>query len=250
MKTKIFVSGNRGFIGKRLTEYLKGKGYSVDGCDIKNFGEDFKDIKKQDIVVHCAAYVSVTESVEDPEKYILNNIVKLLSLIRENKRIIFLSTGGALYGDKLKAKEEDANLNLITNPYAMTKLIGEWLIRYYCKDYLILRLANVFGEGEDDRGEANCLTHFRKDDPIILYGGKQTRDFIQVEDVCRAIEIGIRKKIKGTYNIGSGKETKIMDLAKIESGRRGVKIKIKPARKGEVNRITLDITKAKKAGLL
>ncbi len=249
MKPKVFVTGNKGFIGKRLNDYLIQKDYEVDGCDLKS-GSDFVSVKGEDLIVHCAAFVSVTESVKDPKKYIKNNINKLLKLIRHNGRIIFLSTGGALYGNKIKAKEEEANLDLVTNPYAMTKLIGEWLIKYYCKDYLILRLANVIGEGEDERGEANCLTHFRYDDPIVVYGGKQTRDFIEVEKVLRAIDFGIKNKTKGTFNLGSGKAVKIMDLAKMESGRRNVEIKVEPKRAGEVDDITLNISKAEKEGLL
>lgn len=249
-KTKVFITGWQGFIGKRLTYYLKQKGYKVDGCDLKEDRDFLYYAKGNDIVIHCAAFVSVTESVQNPGKYILNNINKLADLIKNNRRIIFISTGGAIYGNKLNAKEEDANLENCTNPYAVTKYVGEWLVRYYCKDYLILRLGNVIGEGQDERGEANCLTHFKEDNPIVVYGGKQTRDFISVEEVCRAIEFGIKNNIKGTYNIGSGKETKIIDLAKYMSAEREVPLKIKPKRKGEVDFVTLDISKAQKVGLL
>lgn len=255
MKNKVFITGWKGFIGSNLTKYLKDLGYEVDGCDIKEDGESgnftyyYNDIYT---LVHCAAFVSVTESHDYPSKYIENNISDLSFLLQgENiKRVIFLSTGGALYGNKIGAKEEDVNLDKITNPYAMTKLVGEWLIKYYCKDYLILRLANVIGEGQDDRGEANCLTHFRKDNPIVVYGGGMTRDFIDVKKVCKAIEIGIRKEIKGIYNIGSGQETYIDNLALGIAKKRGVNLIYASYRKGEVKNITLDITKAKKVGLL
>lgn len=249
MKPNTYISGNQGFIGKRLTTHLESKGYEVSGCDIRN-GVDFASVSDKDIVVHCAAHVSVTESVDNPEKYIDNNILKLVQLIKNNRRIIFLSTGGALYGNKKSAKEEEATLENCTNPYAMSKLVGEWLVRYYCDDYLILRLANVFGEGQDERGEANCLTHFTHDDPIVVYGGEQTRDFIDVSQVVEVIEKGIEKGTQGTYNIGTGEETAVIELAEEMSKKRNVTLKVVEERKGEVDNISLDVTKAQEMGLL
>lgn len=249
MKT-IYISGQDGFIGKNLTKYLLSKGYEVYGCDLKNNIDFINQIPKADIVIHCAAWVSVTESEEYPQKYIDNNISSLLKFAQNNKdkKFIFLSTGGALYGSKEFAREEEADIDEITNVYAMTKFVGEWIVKHYCKDYLILRLGNVYGDGEDDRGEANVYTHFRQDDPIILYGEHQKRDFIHVDQVVKAIEKGLN--LIGTYNLGNGVEIDITDLAIKFSKERNVKLINKPIRPGEVQKITLDNNRAKKVGLL
>lgn len=256
MPSNILVTGSAGFIGQKLVAALSVKYPTVRGIDIKS-GNDFAyhsfGEETPDVIVHCAAYVSVTDSEKKPAEYIYNNLDKLAVFLKNmppTTKFILLSTGGALYGDREQAKEEDASLDHCTNVYAMTKLVGEYLVRKYAQNYLILRLANVTGDGEDDRGEKNCVTHFRQDDPIVVYGGDQKREFIEVDAVVGAIMKGIENDIQGTFNLGAGKVFKILELAKHFGEERNVPVIIEPARQGEVKDITLDSSEAKKAGLL
>lgn len=256
---KILLTGSVGFIGSHIVQRCSDLGWEVIKVDWheqepRDFerltAEDFEGI---DVIVHCAAYVSVTDSVKNPDTYFFNNVGKLAHIIQkipQETKIVFFSTGGALYGNRVKAKEEDASLANCTNPYAVSKLVGEWLVSFYHRNSLILRLGNVFGDGQDQRGEANVFTHFYKDDPIVVYDGQQTRDFVEVDVVVEAVVRGIEKDVRGTFNIGSGKESKIMALASDIANERGVSIDIQPARSGEVQRISLDTAKAQKAGLL
>lgn len=259
MIKRVLVTGHKGFIGSHVYELLKSKYETVDGYDVQDgmLRQFHLAPPDYDVVVHCAASVSVTESVEDPEMYVDNNVgalAKYLKKLQEfspSTKFIFLSTG-AVYGERLHAHEH-ANINYLHNcksPYAMTKLVGEWLVRHYMQNHLILRLSNVTGEGQDNRGEPNCMTHFAKDDPITVYGGEQTRDFVDVDVVAEAIYRGIKKSTKGTYNISSDTEVSVLDIAKRYANERGVKYYIKPPRDGEVDYISLDNTRAIKAGLL
>lgn len=251
----VLCTGSEGFIGKHVVKLLTQKGYTVTRSDL-SISSDFQNASVEfDFVVHAAAYVSVTESVDDASVYFHNNITKLstylkrFSEINPKGKFIFLSTG-AVYGSQHLAREHQAHFNHCKNPYAVTKYVGEWLVKQYAKNHLILRLANVIGSGEDRRGEANCMTHFKKDDPIIVYGEGNTRDFIDVETVAEAIVKSIEMDVSGVFNISSGQETKIIDVAKQIGLERKVPVKIMPRRKGEAKYISLDNTNAKRIGLL
>ena len=91
--------------------------------------------------------------------------------------------------------------------------------------------------------------HFKKDDPIVVYGGTQIRDFVHVETVCKAITKVIELDVTGTFNIGGG-QRRIDDIAREYAVGRNVAIEYRPARQGEIDQVSLDITKAQKAGLL
>jgi len=252
----ILLTGSSGYIGTHLQPMLRTAGHNVQGCDLKE-GQDYRDIRGQefDCVIHLAASVSVTESMQKPQEYMQNNGLGVAAFLRENevKRFILASTGGAMYGDKVLAKEEDAHPDFCTNPYARSKLIAErWAQTYQSvpgKDWVVLRLSNVHGGDTSVRGEAAVHSHFQHDDPITVYGGNQTRDFVNINVVCNAFLQAIGRG-HGVYNIGSGVETSIFQLAQQYSERRGVPLIIQPARSGEVQHISLDCTRATHDGLL
>jgi len=245
---KTLITGDKGYIGSHLAPLFPG----YEGCDWED-GFNYRDTHSGtwDVVIHLAAQVSVTESFRDPALYMVDNAFGVFQFLRENtvKRFIFISTGGAMYGDCIGAKEEEARYDLCLSPYAQSKFIAEEFVRDH-PNHCILRLANVYGGDHSMRGEANVHAHFEQDNPIVVYGGNQTRDFIHIDDVVRAIKRAAESDVVGTFNIGSGVETPIIDLANEFSHRRGVSVEIKPARPGEVQYISLDITEAKEAGLL
>ena len=242
------VTGHRGYIGNNLMRLLP----DAEGCDLKD-GWDYRDICGHGwkIVIHLAAYVSVVESLEKPEDYFGNNWSGLIPFLSRNDigRIVFVSTGG-IYGNKHLAREKDASLGDCLSPYTRSKFYAEEEIQEIHPDHCILRLANVYGGDYSMRGEAAVHNHFWQDNPIVVYGGDQTRDFIHVDDVCRAIIRAAAGSMVGVFNIGSGIETSVMDVARQASQERGVPIETRPKRDGEIDYNSLDCTKARDAGLL
>jgi len=237
----ILCTGDAGFIGSKIKERL-----NCDGIDFKRSHYSENIISHQhraeyDVIIHCAAQVSVLKSVEDPFNDANNNILGTVNMLQQypNAKFIFLSTQ-AVYGEGLNKKETD-KVNPLS-PYALSKYVCEMYIRMLSKNPLILRLSNVIGEGEDDRGETNVMTHFRNDDPIKVFGGHQIRDFINVDKVvdfiCEHLDL------QGLYNIGSGETIEILDLAKKMAN--GRKIEILPYKEGEVKKLSINIDKMRK----
>ena len=248
---KVLITGDKGYIGSHLAPMFPGY-QSCDLKDDKDYRYAFRD-EYWDVLIHLAASVSVTESFLKPFEYWDNNALGLGKFFATNyaKRVIFVSTGGAMYGNNLGAKEEEAEYRLCLSPYAQSKFIAEQIVREEREDnHCILRLANVYGGNHSIRGEAAVHSHFERDNPIVVYGGNQTRDFIHIDDVCKAIHRAATSDVVDTFNIGSGVETPIIDVATDYSTQRGVPVSFQPARPGEVQHISLDITEAKEAGLL
>lgn len=248
----ILVTGYKGYIG---SHFIKPAPDLFQRCDIKDGrAYDFGIVSgfKFDVVVHLAASVSVMESFQKPDEYMENNAWKILRFLRNNQvgKFIFVSTGGAMYGNAHHASEDQASWSNCLSPYAQSKWMGEQIVRDMCQNYVILRLGNVFGGDYSVRGEQAAHAHFAEDNPIRVFGGSQTRDFVHIDVVCRALWKSIDDDIHGTFNIGSGKETSILQVAQEFSQQRNVPIEMLPSRSGEVETISLDITRAKNAGLI
>lgn len=279
---KILVTGGAGFIGSWVVDtYLK-HGYEVFVVDnlsngkienvakeAKFFKEDIRNFNKlrkifksirPTIVNHHAAQIEVSASVKSPSYDASVNIMgtlNILLLCKEFgiKKLIFASTGGALYGNPKKIPvSEDAPLSPLS-PYGISKATAESYLNFFEKEFninaSILRYANIYGPRQDPYGEAGVVAIFAKrildGQPCIIYGdGTQTRDFVYVEDVARVNLLALDGP-NGVYNIGTGKETSINQIFKIFT-----KIlpqatkKYAPKRKGEAYRIALDSSKVKK----
>lgn len=246
----IFLTGHKGYVGSHLLNMMDDK--SVVCSDLKD-GRDFVNITGRifDVVIHLAAHASVTESLKDPDECLDNNAFKIAAFLKNNKvgKFIFASTGGAMYGDKLQAKESDARYSNELSPYGLSKFLAEGIIRRMQLNHIILRLGNVYGGNDEDRQEAAVHRHFKIDNPIVVYG-EPIRDFIAVEDVCQAFIRAIDLDVTGTFNISSGKETNVLILAKTYSSCRYVPVLQKPWRDGEVHYVSLNVTEARIAGLL
>ena len=281
---KIFITGICGFIGHNIALYLYSKGYEISGIDnfknissrapkvleslgIKIYRTDIRNyerikyiIKDVDVVIHTAAYVDVQESFEKPLLYIDNNVMGTASLLSactksDVKRIIYLSSA-AVYGEPIKLPISENHVTKPISPYGASKLAGEILIEAFSKaygfEYIILRLFNVYGPGQEDTPYAGVITKFIsrmcKNKPPIIYGdGEQTRDFIHVLDVARAIELSINTKhCNQVFNIGTGKPTSIKYLAFIISKLIGKEYRpiFKHRRQGDIRHSYADISKA------
>jgi UDP-glucose 4-epimerase len=241
----ILITGHKGMIGGRLFEILsKRSGVNVSGIDIADGTGDvryFLQRKTYDIILHCAAKTSVTESMCKPQGNADTNILGTINMLDNNPdaKFIFLSTAG-IYGEGKSHKETDKPFPL--SPYAASKLAAEYYVKIMAKDYVILRLANVIG---GEKREPNVFQIFEKSDTLNIFGdGRQTRDFIHVNDVCRAVENSFDKT--GIFNIGTGKSVTILSVAKMFNK----PIEFYPARAGEIKNFGLNVSKAKRCGLL
>lgn len=211
--------------------FVKSLGIDLKVADIRDNNNIRSLFEKYrfDLVIHLASLISVDESIEHPDKYFDVNTrgtaILIKHAIKKNvSRFIYISSA-AVYGvpEKLPINE-DHPLNPIS-PYGISKLAGEQLVRIYSMvdqgfKHVILRLFNVYGPRQNVNSPYNgVITRFiyrvLNDQPPIIYGdGLQVRDFIYVEDVVEAIIQGIKTKhVNKTYNIGSGKPVRILDLA-------------------------------------
>lgn len=243
---KCLVTGGAGFIGSHLAEALIEKGHDVVVLDNLSTGNlrnvpkkakfiraDIQDdleklLKEQkiDYVFHLAADASVRRSFNDTLENANTNIIGALNIIdfcvkKKVKKIVF-SSSAAVYSPEAKMPiTEESKIGPIS-PYGITKRTIENYLESMKSakglDYVILRYSNVYGPRQNPTGEAGVISIFVNNaligNPINIFGdGKQTRDFIFVKDVVSANIRAMNIK-SGIYNISSGKETAINELAK------------------------------------
>ncbi len=248
---RVLVTGAGGFLGGFIVYELVRRGYDVIALDnmsragygiellrdlgievvVKDVRDDLSDVLGGvDTVVHAAAYVDVEESVREPDTYMDNNVVGTARLLksclrRGIHRFIFISSA-AVYGDpKYLPIDEEHPLNPIS-PYGVSKVASELLIKSLSTTYrelkpTILRPFNIYGPGQNP-SYAGVITKFAerllRGQPPIIYGdGEQTRDFIYVTDVARAVVKVLESdaSIGKTYNVGTGKPITINQLARL-----------------------------------
>jgi len=279
---KIIITGGAGFIGSNTVDGLIEAGYKVVVIDNLSTGKkeninnnavfyqaDIRDkgIKeifskeKPDMVIHNAAQISVRLSVDEPVLDADINILGSLNIIEaarinKVKKIIFASSGGTVYGEqKFFPADETHPLNPIS-PYGVAKLAVENYLYYYYQsfglEYIALRYANVYGPRQDPLGEAGVVAIFSKKilegkAPIINGDGKQTRDYVYVGDVVEANLKALNSDFVGSLNIGTGIESKVLDLFKFlkETAVTDIEKIHGPAKKGEQRRSVLSYDKAK-----
>jgi len=278
---KVLITGASGQIGSYVLEDFA-KRYDVLGVDLKQSQiEDLKDLIirgdlrdynfierivkdfKPDVIVHLAAQVSVERSWEDPIYDAENNIIATLNLLKVSlnagvDRFVYISSA-AVYGDPKYIPIDEEHPKNPISPYGVSKLTGE----YYCRIFadkihtIIIRPFNVFSARMDPNNPysgviAKFIHRVKHGLPPIIYGdGRQTRDFVHVKDVVYFIELCLEKGESGeAYNVGTGTETSILDLAKIIMNIAGLDCEpiFDRPRKGDIQRSCADISKAKKLG--
>ncbi|HTN44350.1 MAG TPA: NAD-dependent epimerase/dehydratase family protein [Nitrospiria bacterium] len=281
---KVLVTGGAGFIGSHLVDRLIQEGHDVVVVDNlstgkkKNINRDAHFYKadilnpriekifkkeKPDLISHHAAQMDVRRSVADPIFDAHVNVLGLLNVLENavrhgTKKVIFASSGGAVYGEQQVFPAPETHPLHPVSPYGISKLAGEHYLYYYQQvaglNYVALRYANVYGPRQDPFGEAGVVAIFSQktlmnDQPIINGNGKQTRDYIFVEDVVEAHMAVIENSIKGIFNVGTGKETSVNQLFRHLVDISGAKVKevYGPEKRGEQTRSVLDYTKLKKA---
>ncbi len=281
---KVLVTGGAGFIGSHVVDKLIDEGYDVAVIDNLSSGNkknvnkrssfyeaDILDSKKVEEIItkekvefisHLAAKISVPESFKNPIFDLKTNIegsVKLLELARKHgiKKFIFSSTGGALYGEaKTLPTPEDYPANPIS-PYGVAKLSTEHYLHCYKKiynlDYTSLRYSNVYGPRQDPHGEAGVVAIFSikllaGETSIINGDGKQTRDYVYVDDVARVNVLALQTEDSkyNMYNIGTSIQTDVNELYEIIKDVSGFTIDAEHREaKKEQRTSSLDFTRAK-----
>jgi UDP-glucose 4-epimerase len=281
---KILVTGGAGFIGSNVVDAYVDAGHEVAIIDNLSTGKkenlspnakfyeiDLRDKNlvsvisefSPDIINHHAAQIDVRKSVEDPIFNAEVNELGTLNLLDaaikcKVRKIIFSSTGGAIYGEvERKSGADENHPQEPISPYAITKRSAEMYLQAYKVNhgltYTILRYGNVYGPRQDPLGEAGVIAIFcgkmLKGDPPTIFGdGNQLRDYCYVGDVADANLLVLDKGDNQIFNIGTGKGTSVNDLflnlkavMKFEGD-----AKYAPARTGELFRSVLNCKKIKK----
>ncbi|MFH1714886.1 MAG: NAD-dependent epimerase/dehydratase family protein, partial [Elusimicrobiota bacterium] len=229
-------------------------------CDIrsKTISGLFKK-KRFDIVNHHAAQIDVRESVNDPVNDAEINILGALNIFENAakngcKRIINISSGGVMYGECKKPKNEDELARPLC-PYGISKLSIENYLPFYALNYgisyVILRYGNVYGPRQNPYGEAGVVAIFSQrminNEPVNIFGsGKQTRDYIYVKDIAEVNLKALNNPKNEIINVGTGESADVNILFKELSRFYGYNKKAvyKPRRAGELESSKLDIKKA------
>lgn len=278
----ILVTGGAGFIASNVTDAYIKAGYNVVVVDNLSSGKrenlnpkavfyemDIYDDRMDeifakhnfDIVNHHAAQIDVRKSVLDPVADANTNIlsgIKILNLCKKHnvKKIIYASTGGAMYGEPEYMPCDEKHRIRPMAPYGISKHCLEHYIEYFYDlfklDYTILRYANVYGPRQDPHGEAGVVSIFigvllDGGSPFIFGDGEQTRDYVYVGDVVNANIKALTTAGQKVINIGTSIETSVNELYKrlIKVMNLEIKPIYKDPRSGEVYRIYLDNKYAK-----
>ncbi len=244
---KILVSGGAGFIASHVSGALLRAGHEVHILDDLSGGRrenipegavfhelDIRSEKASacmleqgfEAFVHHAAQMDVRKSVADPQFDAAVNVLGLLNLMEAGRRaglkkVVFASTGGAIYGEPDYAPQDERHVTRPLSPYGVAKLCAEHYLDYYRSQYGIpfvaLRYGNVYGPGQNPHGEAGVVAIFaermlRGEQPVIYGDGLQTRDYVYVGDVVQANLSALAYDGSGTFNIGTAAETSVNDL--------------------------------------
>jgi UDP-glucose 4-epimerase len=284
---KIIVTGGAGFIASHVAdEYIKrghkvviidnlltgfrknvhpkAKFYKADIRDLMAMEKIFKK-ERPEIVNHHAAIAEVVKSLRDPIPTLDTNVLGTTNALvafgkygrGKNRRFIFASTGGAIYGEPKKIPADESTATTPLSPYGLSKYLGEEVIKFYSRHYgftyLILRYPNVYGPRQNPKGEAGVIAIFgglmkSGKRPTIFGDGTKARDYTYVDDVVRANDAALRKAPNEIINLGWGKtisDTMIFTAIMNVLGYRSKPI-YAPYRKGEVYRISLQAKKAER----
>lgn len=288
MSRKAIVTGGAGFIGSHLVDLLVDREWEVLVVDDLSSGRidnlagarrrgianvhvtsvdepELADVVGRfapEVIFHLAAQSKVRPSVEDPLTDARINVLGTINLLEAARKagvrkVCFASTGGAIYGDGVKLPAKETSAKAPESPYGISKKAVEDYFRWYSEvygvDYTLLALANVYGPRQDPGLEGGVTAIFslamlegRR--PVIFGDGKQTRDFVYVEDVCDAFHRAADKGSGLFMNIGSGVETSVLDLYEVVAGITGypTKPEFAPPKPGDIERSVLDASRAKK----
>lgn len=279
---KVLVTGGAGFIGSHVVDRLVEEGHQVVVVDnlatgkrknVNRAASLYKtDItsrrlervfrnERPNIVLHLAAQIDVRRSVADPVFDAQVNVLGTMNVLQQAvrygcRKVVFSSSGGAIYGEQETFPAAETHVTNPLSPYGISKLCGEHYLSYFHRTsgipVVCLRYANVYGPRQDPEGEAGVVAIFIQkmlngEQPIINGNGRQSRDFVFVDDVAEANLAAMGQDARGVYNVGTGIETSVNELFRVLVGLTGSDAKEVhgPAKLGEQIRSVIDPSRIK-----
>jgi UDP-glucose 4-epimerase len=281
---KVLVTGGAGFIGSHVVDRCIEAGHRVAVVDDLSAGRrehvqpaarlHVVDIRRPalgdvfraeapEAVIHLAAQAAVSRSVAEPQFDAEVNVLGSVNLLEccrrsEVRRVVYISTGGAGYGDTEVLPTPEDHPSRPVSPYGVSKVAAELYLECWQGLYglsgMVLRLANIYGPRQSPHGEAGVVAIFTerllRGEPCVINGdGLQTRDFVYVGDVADAALLALeRPGVTGPVNIGTGIETSVVTLFECLRAAAGGKGEARhaPARPGEQRRSLLDPSRARR----
>jgi UDP-glucose 4-epimerase len=280
---RVLVTGGAGFIGSHLTDALVSRGDDVSVVDDLSSGRlarldehavlhtlsiiDAERLSalvekiRPELICHLAAQIDVRVSVAFPSRDARVNVVGTVNVLEAARvadaRVLFCSTGGALYGRDAPIPSLEDVLPLPESPYGIAKYCAEQYVGLYNRlhgtRHAVLRFANVYGPRQDPSGESGVVPIFCSQvlagkRPTIYGDGTQTRDYVYVGDAVAAFLAAADSGRPGTWNIGTGTESSVLDLVAIigQAAGRPVEPEFAPQRPGELQRSALAVERAKR----
>lgn len=274
---RVVVTGGAGFIGSHVADAFIGRGDEVLVVDDLSSGKrehvneqaafaelDIADATAlrthleefgAELICHLAAQSSVTVSVTNPDLDFASNVRGTFNVCQTaaalDARIVFASTGGALYGNDVPIPTPESYVAQPLAPYGASKLAGEAFVATQARSerlaHVVLRLGNVYGPRQSPHGEAGVVAIFsdrliRGEAPIVYGHGTPTRDYVHVTDITRAFTLAADGDRSGTFNVGWGREVSVLELLDVIQRAAGTKIepRLEPLRAGELERSALD----------
>jgi UDP-glucose 4-epimerase len=278
---KVLVTGGAGFIGSHVADRMVADGHDVAVVDDLSSGRREQvpgaanlyqmdvesrwldrviERERPEAVIHLAAQVSVSRSMREPMFDAQVNVLGSLGLVlacRQHgvRRLVFASTGGAIYGDTEVLPTPETFPAWPESPYGAAKLAVEHYLHLFHRldgfSAACLRFANVYGPRQDPHGEAGVVAIFagallEGRAPTIHGDGRKTRDYVYVGDVVEAVAAAMRGEACGAFNIGTGIETDVNRLYGLIAGAAGSDLAAVhgPDRPGDVERSCLAIGRA------
>ncbi len=278
---KIVVTGGAGFIASQIVDAYIERGHEVHILDDFSTGQrsnlnpkatvhriDIAEAQtaklieqiKPEVLSHHAAQMDVRHSVADPAFDARVNIIGFINLLEAcknagAKKVIFASSGGAVYGEQEVFPAPESHATQPASPYGVSKRTGELYLSYYHQafglPFIALRYANVYGPRQSTKGEAGVVAIFLSmllsgKTPIINGDGRQTRDYVYVADVVAANVAALESTFVGQINIGTGAETDVVTIYQHlrEAVGSATQAQHGPAKTGEQRRSCLDAGRA------
>ena len=278
---RVVVTGGAGFIGSHVADAFIERGDEVLVVDDLSSGKrehvndhaalveldiaDAAALRTQledfgvELICHLAAQSSVTVSVTNPDLDFASNVRGTFNVCQTaaalQARILFASTGGALYGNDVPIPTPESYVAQPLAPYGASKLAGEAFVATQARSHqlahIVLRLGNVYGPRQSPHGEAGVVAIFSdrllRGEPPTVYGhGTPTRDYVHVADITRAFTLAADSDRSGTFNAGWGREVSVLELLDVIQRAAGTTIepRLEPLRAGELDRSALDSSAA------